>query len=46
MTLFVDNTQEGMKHKMRGETQAQQAMTLWITLVTTEIPYLLTSLVI
>ncbi len=43
---FVDNSQEGMKHKMRGETQAQQGMTLRTTLVTTEIPYLLSSLVI
>jgi hypothetical protein len=28
---FVDNSQEGMKHQMRGATQAQQGMTSRIT---------------
>jgi hypothetical protein len=32
MTL-PDNSQEGLKHQMRGATQAQQGMTLWITLM-------------
>jgi hypothetical protein len=27
---FVDNSQEGMKHQMRGATQAQPGMTLQI----------------
>ncbi len=27
---FVDNSQEGMKHQMRGATQAQPSMTLQI----------------
>jgi hypothetical protein len=31
--FVFDNSQEGMKHQMRGETQAQQGMSLWITLV-------------
>jgi len=30
---FVDNFQYGMKHQMRGATQAQQGMTLQITLI-------------
>jgi len=30
---FADNNQEGMKHQMRGATQAQQGMTLRITLI-------------
>ncbi len=30
---FADNSQEGMKHQMRGATRAQQGMTLWITLI-------------
>ncbi len=30
---FADNSQEGMKHQMRGATQAQQGMTLQITLM-------------
>jgi hypothetical protein len=30
---FVHNSQEGMKHQMRGPTQAQPAMTLRITLL-------------
>jgi hypothetical protein len=30
---FADNSQEGMKHQMRGATQAQQDMALWITLM-------------
>jgi hypothetical protein len=30
---FADNSQEGMKHQMKGATQAQQGMTLWITLL-------------
>jgi hypothetical protein len=30
---FADNGQEGMKHQMRGATQAQQGMTLRITLM-------------
>jgi len=30
---FADNGQEGMKHQMRGATQAQQAMTSRITLM-------------
>jgi len=30
---FVNNSQEGMKHQMRGATQAQQGMTLLITLM-------------
>jgi hypothetical protein len=28
---FADNSQEGMKHQMRGATQAQQGMTLRTT---------------
>jgi hypothetical protein len=28
---FADNSQEGMKHRMRGATQAQQGMTLRMT---------------
>jgi hypothetical protein len=28
---FADNSQEGMKHQMRGATQAQQVMTLGVT---------------
>jgi hypothetical protein len=30
---FADNSQEGMKHQMRGATQARQGMTSWITLL-------------
>jgi hypothetical protein len=30
---FADNSQEGMKHQMRGATQAQLGMTLRITLM-------------
>jgi hypothetical protein len=30
---LADNSQEGMKHQMRGATQAQQGMTLQITLL-------------
>jgi hypothetical protein len=30
---FANNNQEGMKHQMRGATQAQQGMTLQITLL-------------
>ncbi len=30
---FVDNNQEEMKHQMRGAIQAQQGMTLQITLM-------------
>ncbi len=30
---FVDNNQEQMKHPIRGATQAQPALTLWITLL-------------
>jgi hypothetical protein len=30
---FVDNIQEGMKHQIRGATQAQQGMTFKITLI-------------
>jgi len=30
---FADNSQEEMKHQMRGATQAQQRMTLRITLM-------------
>ncbi len=30
---FADNSQEGMKHQMRGATQAQLGMTLHITLL-------------
>jgi hypothetical protein len=30
---FGDNSQEGMKHQMRAVTQAQQGMTLRITLI-------------
>jgi hypothetical protein len=30
---FVDNSQERMKHQMRGATEAQQGMTLGITLL-------------
>jgi hypothetical protein len=30
---FEDNSQEGMKHQMRGATQAQQGMTLQMTLI-------------
>jgi hypothetical protein len=30
---FAGNSQEGMKHQMRGATRAQQAMTLHITLL-------------
>ncbi len=30
---FADNSQEGMKHQMSGATQAQQGMTLGITLL-------------
>jgi hypothetical protein len=29
---FVDNSQERLKHQMRGATEAQQGMTLWISL--------------
>jgi hypothetical protein len=29
---FIDNSQEGMQHQMRGATQAQPGMTLQITL--------------
>ncbi len=29
---FADNSQEGMKHQMRGATQAQEGMTLRVTL--------------
>jgi hypothetical protein len=35
---FVDNSQEGMKHQMRGATQAQQGMTLLITLINQQLP--------
>jgi hypothetical protein len=34
---FVDNSEEGMKHQMRGATQAQQGMTLQRTLSTYQI---------
>jgi hypothetical protein len=30
---FAENSQEGMKHQMRGPTQAQEGMTFWITLI-------------
>jgi len=30
---FADNDQEGMMHQMRGVIQAQQGMTLWITIL-------------
>jgi hypothetical protein len=30
---FVDNNRKGMKHQMKGVTQAQQGMTLWIILL-------------
>jgi hypothetical protein len=30
---FADNSQESMKHQIRGATQAQQGMTLQITLI-------------
>jgi hypothetical protein len=30
---FTDNSQEGMKHQMRGATQAQHGMILWIFLM-------------
>jgi hypothetical protein len=30
---FVNNSQEGTKHQMRGATQAEQDVTLWITLI-------------
>jgi hypothetical protein len=30
---FANNNQEGMKHQMRGATQAQLGMTLWISLL-------------
>jgi hypothetical protein len=30
---FADNSQEGMKHQMSGATQAQQGMTLQMTLL-------------
>jgi hypothetical protein len=33
---FADNSQEVMKHQMRGATQAQQGMTLRITLMCIE----------
>jgi hypothetical protein len=33
----ADNSQDGMKHQMRGATQAQQGMTLWITLITWDV---------
>jgi hypothetical protein len=34
---FVENSEEGMKHQMRGATQAQQGMTLQRTLSTYQI---------
>jgi hypothetical protein len=30
---FAENSQEGMKDQMRGATQAQLGMTLWLTLI-------------
>jgi hypothetical protein len=36
---FGNDSQEGMKHQMRGATQAQQGMTLWITLLSSGIMY-------
>jgi hypothetical protein len=31
--ISLDNSQEGMKHQMRGATLAQEGMTLRITLI-------------
>jgi len=31
--ISLDNSQEGMKHQMRGATLAQKGMTLLITLI-------------
>ncbi len=36
---FVDNSQEGMKHQMRHATQAQESMTLRITLFSLKLGY-------
>jgi hypothetical protein len=30
---FADNSQEGVKDQVRGATQVQESMTLWITLL-------------
>jgi hypothetical protein len=35
----VNDSQEGMKHEMQGATQAQQGMTLRITLLSSGIMY-------
>jgi hypothetical protein len=36
---FVHDSQEGMKHQVKGVTQAQQGMTLQITILSSGIMY-------